>query len=74
MKYEITITPSNKNKDDINEVVLTLDTEGEGTVKVKSYGTIMDFQSFGEFAGAVQEMYKKFAALNNNTKNDDGQD
>lgn len=55
MKYEITITPKEKDNDELN---LSLNTN-EGQFKIKSYGTTMDYEEFIEFADAIQEIRQK---------------
>lgn len=66
MKYEITITPSTKENDELN---LSLDTN-KGLFLIKSYGATMNYEEFTEFADAIQELRQKFVIINN-TKNAD---
>lgn len=66
MKFEITLTPKEKDND---ELILTLDTN-EGQFKIKSYGTTMNYESFCEFADAIQEIRQKFTNIKQPGSND----
>lgn len=66
MKFEITLTPKEKDND---ELILTLNTT-EGQFKIKSYGTTMDYEAFCEFADAIQEIRQKFTNIKQADSND----
>lgn len=66
MKYEITLTPKEKDNNDLS---ISLDTN-EGLVIIKSYGSCMNYDEFIEFADAIQEIRQKFAVIND--KHDEG--
>lgn len=68
MKYEITITPDEKEN---SEITLSLNTANEGQFEIKSYGTTMNFSQFIEFADAIQEIREKFAVLTSKQENND---
>lgn len=65
MKYEITITPEEKENSDIT---LSLNTADRGLFEIKSYGTTMNFEEFTEFADSIQEIRQKFEVINNKNK------
>lgn len=69
MKYEITITPSEK---DDTDVTLSLDTTG--SFEIKSYSTTMGFSEFIEFSDAINELRQKVEALMSKEDNDGRQD
>lgn len=60
MKYEITITPDEKEN---SEITLSLNTADGGLFEIKSYGTTMNFSQFLEFADAIQEIRQKFDVI-----------
>lgn len=68
MKYEITITPEEKEN---SEITLSLNTANEGQFEIKSYGSTMNFSQFLEFADAIQEIRQKFTLLTSKQENDD---
>lgn len=69
MKYEITITP--KEKDD-TDVTLSLDTTG--SFEIKSYGTTMGFSEFIEFSDAINELRQKVEVLMSKEESNGRQD
>lgn len=64
MKYEITITTTEKDNDDLT---FSLDTN-EGQFHIKSYGTTMNYVEFLEFAETIQEVREKFEKINSQNK------
>ena len=69
MKYEITITPDEKEN---SEITLSLNTANGGQFEIKSYGTTMNFSQFIEFADAIQEIREKFAVINGKHEESNG--
>lgn len=68
MKYEITITPDEKEN---SEITLSLNTANGGQFEIKSYGTTMNFSQFIEFDDAIHEIRQKFAVLTSKQENND---
>lgn len=66
MKYEITLTPQEKDNNDLS---ISLDTN-EGLVIIKSYGSCMNYEEFIEFADAIQEIRQKFTNIKQSGSND----
>ena len=62
MQYTIDID-INKSEA-LENISISFNTANEGSVKITSYGTEMNFEQFLEFANAVQEVREKFAKLN----------
>ena len=65
MKYDITINTTEK-ENNTEEITLSLNTANGGTFKIRSYGAEMDFDTFVEFADAINEIRQKFAVINTN--------
>lgn len=69
MKYEITITPDEKEN---SEITLSLNTANGGQFEIKSYGTTMNFSQFIEFADGIHEIRQKFAVINGKHEESNG--
>ena len=69
MKYEITITPDEKEN---SEITLSLNTANGGQFEIKSYGTTMNFSQFIEFADGIHEIREKFAVINGKPEESNG--
>lgn len=68
MKYEITLTPQEKDNNDLS---ISLDTN-EGLAIIKSYGSCMNYDEFIEFSDAIQEIRQKFAVINDKHEEGNG--
>lgn len=67
MRYTIDIDI--QQSESIDNITLSLDTTNQGSVKISSSGTEMNFSQFLEFADAVQELREKFAIHSGKTEN-----